>query len=160
MSLIDNHQLTTSEIDRLLRHVPIYVGTFPADSIPVVGKRPAAFVINTDPADEPGEHWTAIILKDGGKAIYFDPLGFPPLSKPVQSFLFKHASQGLKYSCITLQVPTGTACGYWCAAFIHHWSRGGSLPAFLSMFKGRAGTALRSNDLSLASWMTANGMSP
>lgn len=105
MSRIEDHRLTSSEINNLLHHLPAFVGTFASDTLPIVSQRPAAFIVNTDPAHLSGEHWTAIVLKQNGKGIYFDPLGFPPLIADVQDYLSKQASQGFKYSCVTLQTP-------------------------------------------------------
>lgn len=151
-----NHQLSTSEVNAILKAVPSFRGTFPCDSIPNFKRRPVALIVNTDPHYEPGEHWVAIILKTNRKAVYFDPLGFPPLIPSIQNYIAIHASSGFKYSSTTLQVPTGVACGYWCIAFIMHTSRGGSLVEFLHSFRGRSGRELQENDEKLGNWFERN----
>ena len=35
-------------------------------------------VLNTDPADEPGEHWVAVYIHEDGKGEYFDSYGMAP----------------------------------------------------------------------------------
>lgn len=144
-------QLTTKEIDRLLSAYPVFKGTFPADGIPHIPERPAAVIVNTDPSGSPGEHWTAIVLKPNNKALYFDPLGFPPLIPTVREYLMRNAHNGFKYNAATLQSPTGVACGYWCIAFIVHWADGGTLRSFSSRYRGRSGIELSSNDEKLFS---------
>ena len=40
---------------------PYFRGVFPADKLPSVSKkRVNAYIVNTDPAGEPGEHWLGI----------------------------------------------------------------------------------------------------
>ena len=54
------------------------------DELPV-GKKPLqtkAFIVNTDLAIDPGQHWVALYFK-GNKAIYFDSYGLPPLKDHV-----------------------------------------------------------------------------
>ena len=39
---------------------------------------PSAYVINTDPHNKKGEHWTAVYIDKKEEGHYFDPYGFPP----------------------------------------------------------------------------------
>ena len=48
-----------AEDDRELR--PYFRGVFPADKIPPMSKKQVnAFIVNTDPGRQPGEHWLAL----------------------------------------------------------------------------------------------------
>ena len=48
-----------AEDDRKLK--PYFRGVFPADKLPPVSKkRVNAYIVNTDPASQPDEHWLAI----------------------------------------------------------------------------------------------------
>ena len=73
------------------------------DKLPV-GKKPLqvrAFIVNTDLAIDPGQHWVALYFK-GNKAIYFDSYGLPPSKRPCPSI---HTEQQFrldrKYSNVT-----------------------------------------------------------
>ena len=41
---------------------------------------PSAYVINSDPSTEPGEHWIAVYFDKHGRGEYFDSYGLPPAS--------------------------------------------------------------------------------
>ena len=141
-----NASLTTGQLNVLLSDVPIFRGTFPADAIPSFRKLPAAIIVNTDPSSLPGEHWVSVVLKSNSKAIYFDPLGFPPLVGEMQKYLTEHAANGIKYSAVTVQSPTNKTCGLWCAAFVNHYAAGGSLRDFVASYIGNIGKQLAIND--------------
>ena len=58
------------------------------DELPV-GKKPLqtkAFIVNTDLARDPRQHWVALYFK-GNKAIHFDSYGLPPLKDHVLPFI-------------------------------------------------------------------------
>ena len=79
-------------------------------------KHVQAYVINTDPAHEPGEHWVALLWdKDIN---YFDSYGLPPL-KPIKRFL-----QGTSWNenVWMLQQPFSSVCGLYCIFMLHHLS--------------------------------------
>ena len=57
--------LSNSDINSMLRHINMFVGTYPSDIVPVNRRKyPQAFVINTAPEKTSGDHWTALILSD------------------------------------------------------------------------------------------------
>ena len=110
--------MNTIEITRSLSHVKEFIGAFPRDSIPVVGQRPAYFVVNTDSNNEPGEHWVAMALLPEGKGEYFDSFGFPPLHEDIQNYIKGTCPNSFKYSNKTIQSPQSNFCGIYCIAFI------------------------------------------
>jgi len=63
--------LTDTQLDELVASQPIlqqyYEGTYACDELPrkPVKNRPAAYILNTDPAGQPGEHWIALSTHDG-----------------------------------------------------------------------------------------------
>lgn len=64
---------------------------FPADKLPPVQKgRPYTYIVNTDPAGEPGEHWLAIST-GRGECEVFDSYGLPlsTYKNPKLQALFK-----------------------------------------------------------------------
>lgn len=54
--------------------IPTYKGTYSADQIPTLKKHECC-IVNTDPHNKPGEHWTALLRRDDGKLLFFDSFG-------------------------------------------------------------------------------------
>ena len=81
------------------------------DELPV-GKKPSqakAFIVNTDLARDPGQHWVALYFK-GNKSIYFDSYGLPPLKDHILPFIQKN-SLGWIENTQMLQDVTSEVCG-------------------------------------------------
>lgn len=56
-----------------------FTGVFASDNLPAhISTFPAYLVVNTDPHNEPGQHWLAIIAHSREKLEYFDPFGEDP----------------------------------------------------------------------------------
>ena len=59
--------MNTLEIERAVCTDPaaeeIFGGVYASDQLPETVRYPCAMVLNTDPADEPGEHWVATYFK-------------------------------------------------------------------------------------------------
>ena len=56
-----------------------FTGVFASDNLSAhISTFPAYLVVNTDPHNEPGQHWLAIIAHSGEKLEYFDPFGEDP----------------------------------------------------------------------------------
>ena len=130
--------LTTSQIEQQLRGVHLFAGVFACDRLPTVTTFPATLIANTDPSNEPGEHWVAIHLRDGRRAEYFCPFGFPPLVPELQLFLSRYGSAGLLYNQCTMQDVVSTLCGDYCICFVSCVARGQDLSHFVSRFVNRA----------------------
>ena len=80
-----------------------------------VGKKPLqakAFIVNTDLAIDPGQHWLALYFT-GNKAIYFDSYGLPPLNDHVLPFI-QNNSLGCIENTQMLQDVTSEVCGLYC----------------------------------------------
>ena len=48
---------------------------------------PSAYVINSDPSSEPGEHWVAVYFDKRGRGEYFDSYGLPPTLVGLESYM-------------------------------------------------------------------------
>ena len=104
------------------------------DELPV-GKKPLqtkAFIVNTDLAIDPGQHWVALYFK-GNKAIYFDSYGLPPLKDHVLPFI-QNNSLGWIENTQMLQDVTSEVCGLYCIYVLYELNRGSSLQNILSIF--------------------------
>jgi len=75
------------QIKKKLRNIKSFIGVYPRDALPDVGKRPVALIANTDSKYEPGEHWIAIILLKDGRGEYFDSYGLPTLHGDFQRYM-------------------------------------------------------------------------
>ena len=71
--------MNTDHIERAICQDPsaeaIFTGVYARDKLPKSIKYPAAMVWNTDPADQPGEHWVAAYFNEDGIGEYFDSYG-------------------------------------------------------------------------------------
>ena len=75
--------MNTEEIKKAICQDPsaeaIFAGVYARDQLPRSIKYPAAMVWNTDPADQPGEHWIAAYFNEDGLGENFDSYGLAPL---------------------------------------------------------------------------------
>src|SRR6267154_3993004 len=66
-------------IDKVLRkNCAIYRGIYACDRLPNVVIRPSVIVVNTDPADQPGQHWICMFFDKNGHGEFFDSFGISP----------------------------------------------------------------------------------
>lgn len=130
--------------DRYTRHA--FRGVFASDALPHhVTQRPSAFVVNTDPAEKPGQHWIAIYLRGDGAAEYFDSYGLPPQLPEFKLFLKKNASD-IRVNHQRLQGPFSAVCGQYSIFFLLHRCRGLTIDAILRMFSP---SDVNSNDVNV-----------
>ena len=107
--------------DRFTKH--FFRGVFACDQLPKqFVPHPSAIVINTDPADKPGEHWLAIYITRDGVGEYFDSYGLRPKLPQIEHFLQKNAKYTI-YNTRRLQGPLSTVCGQYVIFFLLHRCR-------------------------------------
>ena len=119
--------------DRELR--PYIRGVFPADQVPLVfKKRVNAFIVNTDPASQPGEHWLAL-WTEGTTCEVFDSYGLP-LSTYKNPTLQAWLSQWKEIisSDQTLQAMDSFTCGHYALFFLKAKARHASFQDFLAQW--------------------------
>ena len=102
-----------------------FIGVFPADQIPKKHELfryslPFCYIVNTDPASEPGEHWVTVYHANGGVVEFFDSYGnnydyYSNLQFDVYP---------TKFNTVSLQSPGAYVCGHYCLYFILKRSRG------------------------------------
>ena len=121
--------MNTEEIERAICQDPsaetIFCGVFARDKLPQTVKYPTAMVWNTDPADEPGEHWVAVYINEDGVGEYFDSYGIqpPPCFK---KYLQRQCTHWV-WNQIPLQDVWTSACGHFCVFYVIHCCRGLSM---------------------------------
>ena len=59
---------------------------------------PSAYVINSDPSSEPGEHWVAVYFDKRGRGEYFDSYGLPPTLVGLESYMDAYSLSGWIYN--------------------------------------------------------------
>jgi hypothetical protein len=113
-----------------------FCGVYPRDKLPrrVHTRKPCAYIINTDPAHRPGQHWVAVWFDGRGNAEYFDSYGLPPLHRDIKNFISRH-SQKYIFNRRMLQAVTSSACGAYVLFFVLMKSRGASHARLLLPFR-------------------------
>ena len=93
---------------------------------------PAARVINTDKAGNPGQHWVGAFITDS-KTCFFDSYGLPPLEKTYQE-LSKISNGPIVYNKKCVQSLFTSSCGAFVVCFVYHLSNGYTFESFLNLF--------------------------
>lgn len=125
---------TSTELNRRLRHIGEYIGTYPSDLLPKITKFPAALILNTDPSNKPGQHWVAVYIKRNGVGEYFDPFGLQPLMNEFINFLDNNCPNGWTFNDNTIQGINSINCGRFCYMFIILKSLDYSLVQIIKLF--------------------------
>ena len=111
--------MDTRQLIRILRdHLrSTFYGVYAEDQLPNTNHRPLAIIVNTDPSDLEGTHWTAMYLTRDRPAEFFDSFGRPP-DKPVQEYLNKQSPDGWLYNTTPVQGLFSTLCGAYCVQYL------------------------------------------
>lgn len=99
---------------------PYFRGIFARDTLPDdVKEYPSVYIVNTDPSDRPGTHWTAIVIKSRGYGLFFDSFGNHPgyygeeLARFMDSTVYHYDHFRTK-----IQSNDSHLCGYFVLAFL------------------------------------------
>ena len=111
--------MNTAEIECILRRAlePFevqFADVFAADTVPNVREFPSCYVVNSDPASKPGEHWVACYAKSEDDAEFFDSYGAPVGAYPqvrIPNTITNHND-------ISLQAFDSNACGHFCIFYL------------------------------------------
>ncbi len=102
-----------------------FAGVFAADRIELGDDYPSCFVVNTDPAHKPGQHWVACYAKSRSELEFFDSYGMP-------AYAYPHIRLPLRVSVFngtSLQAVRSYACGHYCIYYLCMRARGSSFAA-------------------------------
>lgn len=110
----------------------IYLGAFPCDKLPRILDRKCAIIINTDPHDKPGQHWTALFYNPRERLEYFDSYGQPPTST-IKYFLRK-IKLPIYYNRTQIQKDLSTVCAQYCIFFVMMKAEGKQFEDIIAKF--------------------------
>jgi len=91
--------LTDQQLSYLAREDPalkcVFYGTVPCDGLPKspVKDKPRAYIVNTDPHDQPGQHWIALWTQNNVCEVmdsYALPLDVYHQATPLKQWVMKH----------------------------------------------------------------------
>ena len=105
--------MNTLQIERLLKNEKVFKKVYAFDQLekPVF---PSAYVINSDPSSEPGEHWIAVNFDKRRLGEYFDSYGLAPAFVGLESYMDTYSLSGWIYNRKILQALFSNVCGhYW-----------------------------------------------
>ena len=96
-----------------------FLGVFPADKAPTTtDKTPFAYVVNTDPSDQPGSHWVAVYKASPKSTLeFFDSFGQPLSAYPTLTHLIPAA--GYEFNTCSYQSLSSRVCGFYSLAYIY-----------------------------------------
>ena len=97
--------------------------------------RPVGYILNTDPCNQPGEHWVALFIAADGDGDYFDSYGLPPLHPELTS-LMTRGSRVWTWNTRQLQSIATAVCGQYCVFYELHRARGYTMDDIVHMFEG------------------------
>ena len=132
--------LTTSQLNQLAFHhptlAPSFYGTVPCDGLTHQSRRltvPRAYIVNTDPAGQPGQHWLGVWTEENACEV-FDSFALDlktyGTTEPLQTWLRRH----FKYVTSngqSVQSLHNQSCGGHALMFLVAKSQGQSLSSFL-----------------------------
>ena len=114
----------------------VFHGVFPADQLPKPSSKTSrsAYIVNTDPAGEPGQHWLAIWTENNVCEV-LDSYGLP-LTSYKNEDLQAWWSQWkfLVTSDQTLQALDSQTCGHYALMFLKAKAQGASFQDFLAQW--------------------------
>lgn len=117
----------------------VFYGTVPCDRLPrtLPEEGPSAFIVNTDPHDEPGTHWIALWIRGNVCEIldsYALPLKTYVTADPLQEWLDRHFKY-LVSNGMSLQSLFSQSCGGYALMYLIDRAEGRSMDYFLDRFK-------------------------
>ena len=116
----------------------VFQGVYPSDRLPEHPPKTTrgAYIVNTDPASEPGQHWLALWTEEGVCEV-MDSYGLPLTVYEAPGF-HEWIARHWKYvvrSDKTLQAYDSLACGHYVFAYLQDRVRQRSLLEFVESFR-------------------------
>ena len=117
----------------------VFYGTVPCDRLPrtLPQEGPTAYIVNTDPHDEPGRHWIAI-WTEGNVSEIMDSYGLSlevyGTTDPLLEWLNRHFKYQM-HNGQSLQSLFSQSCGDYALMYLIDRAEGRSMQQFLNRFK-------------------------
>ena len=100
-------------IDKVLKkNCAIYRGIYACDQLPEITVRPSVFVVNTDPASKPGQHWICMFFDGDEHGEFFDSFGMLP-KRVFERYMDKHCL-AWTFNKKQMQSLVSRFCGHYC----------------------------------------------
>ena len=126
--------MDTAQILCALKDVPLFLGVYPSDILPLSIARSATLFVNTVRHTAKGTHWLAIHLQPRSYSGYFfDSYGLPPFIPSILTFLCRVCSVW-EYNTTQLQGWTGIVCGEYYCLFAIYMDHGYTPQQFVGLF--------------------------
>jgi len=113
--------MDTRQLERALQDVPGFRGVYALDELPKQNdKRPALYVVNSEPSCMKGEHWIAIYFPKQGLPEFFDSFArtaFAPELRQLLGNVYLHNRKAR-------QSPTSDTCGQHVVYYARERARG------------------------------------
>lgn len=110
--------MTNFDIDKALKGIPNFRGTYSKDMLPRPKSKHDSVVVNLeDFADGNGTHWTCIYGNE-----YFDSFGLLPPDIVQKWMKTKHSE--IFYNSTKLQMDDSVLCGLYCIHYIQERNKG------------------------------------
>lgn len=128
------YRLNTQQLASYMLNDPFireqFGGVLALDQLQYTHLKPKIYIVNTDPQNEPGEHWFCIYLNCIPE--HFDPAGVIPMSI-VKNYLIVN---GPNFLCNRQRVQSyfSETCGLYCLFYAYFRCRNYSFQSILSMF--------------------------
>ena len=94
---------------------------------------PVGYILNTDPCQQPGEHWVCLYIDSNGRGEYFDSYGLPPLHPDVTRAL-DQGTQTWTWNTRRLQSLDTAVCGQYTVFYALHRVRGYTMADIVHLF--------------------------
>ena len=123
----------------------VFQGVYPSDRLPEHPPKTTrgAYVVNTDPAGEPGQHWLGLWTEDGVCEV-MDSYGLPLIVYEAPGFhewIAKHWKDVVR-SDRTLQAYDSRACGHYAFEYLQDGERQRTLLEFVESFRDGVAVAV------------------
>ena len=139
MRVRDLKWLTTIELENFIQQFAnkltkeAFLGVFPINILPLkIPHLPILFILNTNSANLPGQHWKAVYISEDRVGEVFDSLA-TPVSLQLQQWMNANTMKWTP-SKLTLQNPLYPSCGAYVLYFIMTRLKHNSLKSCLSPF--------------------------
>ena len=132
--------MDTEQLMRVLasddRTREVFRDVLPRNHMPSLPRHaPVGYVFNTDPCQQPGEHWVALYIGLDRRGEYFDSYGLPPLHPDVTRWMNDRTTTWT-WNRQRLQSLDTAVCGQYCVFYALHRVRGYTMADVVALFPG------------------------